>query len=312
MARKRNSNDSIALMTPLDAPLDPTPQAEPEPLPSVESFQQPKHELVYLPVLKLVPNPWNPQTMDSESFNRLVDEIGQVGFIAPMQVVPLDDGTYRIIGGEHRWKAAQVAGLKEVPCLLLSQEQWKDADLQKFVTVRLNILQGRLDPTKFIDLYKEMTDKYGEESLQQLLGFTDKNAFQSLLKDVKKGMHKALPKALQKEFDDAAKQVQTVEDLSKIIQTMFTRYGDTVNQSFMVFSHGAKQHIYIAMTSGMKKAMDKVIEYCRNSGEDINDFMEPITKAFMQTAEVRLKRMADTTEQAAELEAFAEDSDPED
>jgi ParB/RepB/Spo0J family partition protein len=257
-----------------------------------------EHEGVqeFIRVDLLDPNTWNAQVMDAEEFNRLVDEINEVGFTVPIQVVPLDNGRFRIIGGEHRWKAAKVVGMSTIPAYILTAKKWQDTDLQKFSSVRVNVIHGKLDPEKFIALYNEMVDKYGADNIQRLMGFVDESAFQKLVTGVKKGMRKSLPKELQGEFDAAAKQVKTVEDLSKVIQAMFTRYGDTVNQSFMVFSHGNKQHLYIAMNPQMKKAMDRVMEYCRKSGEDINDFMEPLTKAYMQTADSRIKRMTESEE----------------
>lgn len=248
-----------------------------------------KHEQRYLSVDSLVPNAWNPQEQDDATFNRLVDEVNEVGFIDPIEVVPLDDGTFRIVGGEHRWRAAVASGKDEVPCIILSGAKWKDEDLQKFVTVRLNVIRGKLDPEKFLKLYQEMVDKYGADALQNMLGFTDVKAFQRVLGDVKKGMKKSLPKEMQDEFDKAAKEARTVEDLNKIIQALFTKYGDTVAQSFMIFTHGKREHLYVAMDRKMKKAMDKVIEHCKKSGEDINEFMEPLTQVFMQAATRKLK-----------------------
>lgn len=266
------------------------------------TLQEHEGTLEFIHVSAMEPNPWNAQAMDAEEFNRLVDEITETGFIAPVQVIPLDNGRYRILGGEHRWKAAKVVGMTTVPAMVLTGAKWKDEDLQKFSSVRLNVIQGKLDSEKFLKLYNEMADKYGAESLQRLMGFVDEKAFSKLVSGVSKGMKKTLPKELQGEFDAAAKQVKTVEDLSKVIQAMFTRYGDTVNQSFMVFSHGNKHHLYIAMNASMKKAMDKVVEYCRKSGEDINDFMEPLTKAYMQTADVRLKRLEETAAEDDDLD----------
>lgn len=283
-----------------------TPAPEPRaPLPVQD--QAPKLDQKYLPVDKIVPNPWNPQGMSAEEFNRLVDEISTVGFIAPIQVVPLDDGTYQILGGEHRWKAAKVAGLEEIPCAILTDSKWKEDDLKKFTTTRLNLIQGKLDPTKFIPLYNEMVEKYGTDAMASLFGFSHEAGLQEIISGVKKGMKRSLPKEMQGEFDKAAKEVKTIEDLSKIIQNIFNKYGSTVSQNFMVFSFGSKQHIYVSMNKQMKSAMDKVLEFCRKSGEDINDFMEPITKAYMQTAEHRLSRMADTVEATEEPEASEED-----
>jgi len=250
--------------------------------------EQSEHLLSYLSVDDLVPNDWNPQHQDDTVFDRLVDEIEDVGFIDPIQVVAQPDNRYLIIGGEHRWQAAKAAGMEEVPCIVLEGDQWKEEDLQKFVTVRLNLIRGRLNPEKFLKLYNEMVARYGEESMQGLMGHCDTHGFKKLVDSVKKGMKDTLPKDLQDKFDEEAKEVKTVEDLSNIIQSLYNSYGDTVSQSFMVFTYGKQSHIYISMDKGMKKAMDKILSYCKTTGDDINEFMAPIVQTFMKEAESRL------------------------
>jgi hypothetical protein len=235
-----------------------------------------KVELKYIPIDLIVPNAWNPQGQDEATFQRLVDEIRDVGFLDPLEVVPIDDGTYRIIGGEHRWQAAKIVGLEELPCSVLVEAKWQDEDLQKFVTVRLNVLKGKLDPEKFAKLYQEMASKYGADALQTLMGYSDTKGFQKIVGDMKRGLKKSLPKDLQDEFDEKAKEAKTVEDLSNIIQHLFAKHGDTVNLSFMVFSFGKQEHIYVQMNRNTKKALEKVLAYCKHANEDINDFMAPI------------------------------------
>ena len=243
-----------------------------------------KLDLKYLPIDLIHPNAWNPQTQDELTFQRLVDEIRDVGFVDPLEVVELSDGTYRIIGGEHRWQAAKQAGLDEVPCAIIIDEKFKDEDLQKFATVRLNVLKGKLDPEKFAKLYSEMAEKYGADSLQQLMGYVDTKGFQKLVGDVKRGMKKSLPKELQDEFDEKAKEAKTVEDLSNIIQHLFAKHGDTVGKSYMVFTYGKAEHVYVQMNAKMKKALDKALAYCRHTNEDINDFLGPILETAAKAA----------------------------
>lgn len=237
-----------------------------------------KVDLKHLPIDLIVPNAWNPQKQDELTFQRLCDEIRDVGFVDPLEVVPMDDGTYRILGGEHRWQAAKLVGLDEVPCVVLVDKKWQDEDLQKFTTIRLNVLKGKMDPEKFAKLYGEMADKYGAESLQQLMGYVDTKGFQKLVGDVKRGMKKSLPKELQDEFDEKAKEAKTVEDLSNIIQHLFAKHGDTVNLSFMIFSYGKQEHIYLQMDRETKKAVDKIIAYCKQTEQDINDVIGPVLK----------------------------------
>ncbi len=240
--------------------------------------QHKKVDLRYISVDKIHPNDWNPQNQDELTFQRLCDEIRDVGFVDPLEVVPIEGGDYRILGGEHRWQAAKVVGLEELPCAVLVDEKWQDEDLQKFTTVRLNVLKGKMDPEKFAKLYQEMAGKYGAESLQNLMGYVDTKGFQKLVGDVKRGMKKSLPKDMQEEFDERAKEAKTVEDLSNIIQHMFARYGDTVSASYMVFTYGKSEHVYVQMNQRMKKALDKVLSYCRESGDDINDVFAPIVE----------------------------------
>lgn len=243
-----------------------------------------KHDLKYLPVDDLVPNAWNPQDQNEATFMRLCDEISEVGFIDPCEVVAMEDGTFRIIGGEHRWQAAKKVGLDEIPCVILQGKKWKDEDLQKFVTIRLNTIRGKVDPEKFMALYEEMAGKYGAEPLQQLMGYADTKAFEKLVHGVKKGLKKSLPPEMVEEFEKAAKDAKTAEDLEKIVQMLFAKYGDTVNLSFMIFTYGKQEHFYVQMNQKMRKAMNKVADYCKMTSTDINVFLEPIFKECLKKA----------------------------
>lgn len=246
-----------------------------------------EYELKTVPVTELEANSWNPQKQDAATFTRLREEIRKVGCIAPIEVVPLDNGKYRILGGEHRWKACMAEGITEVPVISLTSAKWKDEDAQKFVTVRLNTIHGKIDPEKFAKLYNEMADKYGADALQGLMGFVDAKGFQNLLGAVSKGLA-GLNKDAKKKFDESAKEAKTVEELTSILQELFTQHGDTLAQNFMVFTHGKQQHLYVAMDADMKRAMEKVTEYCKLTKEDINAVMAPVTKACMKECEARL------------------------
>jgi len=217
-----------------------------------------------------------------------MQEMQEQGCTVPLQVVPLPDGKYRIIGGEHRWKAAMEAEIDQVPCAVLTEERWQDEDFQKFVTVRLNVIHGDLDPARFLNLYNEMVERYGKESIQQLMGFVDTRQFQKLVGDVKKGVKKSLPKDMQEDFEKAADEAETVEDLESVIQSLYNKYGETMTQSFMVFTFGRQEHIFVTMDRPMKKAMDRVLLLCQETGENINDVMAPIVKKCAQEAALRL------------------------
>ena len=263
-----------------------------------------KHTLEYLPIDKIVPNAWNANEQDERSFDMLVDEVSETGFIDSLTVVPIEDGLYRIIGGEHRWRAAKASGEEEVPCLVLQGERWQDKDLQKFVTVRMNMIKGKLNPEKFAHLYREMAEKYGKEQLQKLFGFVDKRAFAKMTKGVVSAAKNSLPKELHSTLEEKSKDAKTAEDLGKIVQEMYAQYGDTMAKSFMVMTHGKQEHIYVSMNTPMRKAMDKVMLYCDTADVDINDFMEPVLK------ECLTKAMAELDKETTSPEETSGEGDP--
>ncbi|MBU6505160.1 MAG: ParB/RepB/Spo0J family partition protein [Betaproteobacteria bacterium] len=72
-----------------------------------------------LPVHQLQPGKYQPRSrMDPESLQELSESIRSQGLLQPVLVRPLQDGRYEIIAGERRWRAAQLAGLAEIPVLV--------------------------------------------------------------------------------------------------------------------------------------------------------------------------------------------------
>jgi hypothetical protein len=224
-------------------------------------------------------NAWNPNVMAQGEFDRLVEEIQTVGFIDPIQVVPLggpETGKYRIIGGEHRAAAARELKLPKVPAMVLDGPRWQDEDLQQLVTVRLNVLHGKLNPEKMAVLYNRMATKYGEEALQKLFAFTDQHGWEKMLSQIKHGLVKAgIPKEKRKEFDEKAKEARTLHDLERILNELWSSYGDTMKLSFMIFTFGKREHIYIQADKKTRDAMRRVASYCKARSKDINTVLGP-------------------------------------
>lgn len=225
-------------------------------------------------------NAWNPNMMDQDDFNRLVREIEDVGFIDPVQVVPVEEGRYRIIGGEHRVAAAVELRLPTIPAIVLDGPRWQDEDLQKLVTVRLNMLKGKMNPEKMAVLYRQMAEKYGEDALQNLFAFTDQQAWDKLVSGIKQGLSKAaLPKEKQREFAEKAKEAKTLKDLERILNELWSSYGDTVQLSFMIFTYGKREHFYVAMDRKTREAVKRVAAHCKGHAKDINTVLGPAIQA---------------------------------
>ena len=92
-------------------------------------------EVVNLPISRVKPNTFNPNTQSEEVFNALVENIQEIGMVEPILVVPdpQSGGDYVVISGEHRLEACRVLGYETVPAII---RQEFDEDMQKFQTVR--------------------------------------------------------------------------------------------------------------------------------------------------------------------------------
>jgi len=81
-------------------------------------------ELRELPVSLIKPNPSQPRTnFDSEALAALAASIEASGVVQPLLVRPLPDGSYELVAGERRWRAAQQAGIEKVPAVVRDQEE---------------------------------------------------------------------------------------------------------------------------------------------------------------------------------------------
>jgi len=100
----------------LDALLTP---AKPAAAPTETVVESQQSELQKLPVEWLKPGKYQPRKdMSQDALEELASSIRAQGVIQPIVVRPIADQQYEIIAGERRWRASQLAGLAEVPCIL--------------------------------------------------------------------------------------------------------------------------------------------------------------------------------------------------
>ena len=91
-------------------------------LPEVESGGA--GDLRELPVELIKPNPNQPRTnFDPDALAALAASIEASGVVQPLLVRPLADGSYELVAGERRWRAAQQAGVERVPAVVRDQEE---------------------------------------------------------------------------------------------------------------------------------------------------------------------------------------------
>ena len=131
---------------------------------------------------------------DKESLQQLADSISEHGVIQPLIVRSMPDGSYQIVAGERRWRAAKMAGLSEIPVVIrddLTEEQAMQ------IAMIENLQRENLNPIEEALGYKELLDKYSitQDKLAKALGkarssitnslglLTMPNAVQEMLKN---------------------------------------------------------------------------------------------------------------------------------
>lgn len=208
----------------------------------------------------LVPNDLNPNQMNDAEFNMLYDNIERMGVTDPILVRthPTQDGKYRIVGGYHRWEVAKLHGLDTVPVTIIDDPEF-DEDMEKFQLVRHNIIHGSMSPQRFMKLFESLSKKYSDDVASEMFGFTDEEEFRKLVQLTAKG----LPKEMQQQFKDAASEIKTIDDLTQVLNRLFTAYGDTVPYNYMIFDYGKQDHIWLRMKSSQRKDFEGLANVCK-------------------------------------------------
>ena len=122
-----------------------------------------------LPISRVEPREAQPRTsFDESSLRELADSISEYGLIQPITVRRLDGGYYQIIAGERRWRAARMAGLKEVPVRIIEA----DDRLATELALVENLQREDLNPIEEALGYKTLLDVYGltQEKAAQRVG----------------------------------------------------------------------------------------------------------------------------------------------
>jgi ParB family chromosome partitioning protein len=86
---------------------------------SVSAAGTAQEELREVPLESISPNPRQPRRhFEQEALNALAGSLGERGVLQPVLVRPNPQGTYELIAGERRWRAARIAGMKTIPALV--------------------------------------------------------------------------------------------------------------------------------------------------------------------------------------------------
>lgn len=119
--------------------------------------EEKRHHLQTLPIEFLQRGKYQPRKdIDPEKLQELADSIKAQGVVQPIVVRGLSEDRYEIVAGERRWRAAQLAGLQEVPVVI------KDIDDRAAMAIALieNIQREDLNPLEESEALKRLHDEF--------------------------------------------------------------------------------------------------------------------------------------------------------
>ena len=122
-------------------------------------------------ISSIVPNKNQPRKLfQKEALEELKNSIKERGIIQPLIVRKSDnqDDKFELIAGERRWQAAQMAGLHEVPVVIISADNLKSLEL----AIIENVQRKDLNPVEEAESFKNLIDKfnYDQDKVAKFIG----------------------------------------------------------------------------------------------------------------------------------------------
>jgi ParB family transcriptional regulator, chromosome partitioning protein len=127
-----------------------------------------KDGINYIDINEIKPNRNQPRKLfDADRLQELADSIQEHGVIQPLIVRSVDNG-FELVAGERRWRAARLAGLKSVPCLLRELSEEENA----LIAIIENMQREDLNPIEEADGLNRMIDAFGltQEQVSKSVG----------------------------------------------------------------------------------------------------------------------------------------------
>ena len=134
-----------------------------------ESIAEKENQISLLKISLVDPKSDQPRKyFDKEALEELAESISENGLLQPILVREYGEGRYQIIAGERRFRASKIAGLTEIPAIILDRS---DKDVAQIALIE-NIQREDLNPIEEALAYKSLSIEYGmtQEELSQRVG----------------------------------------------------------------------------------------------------------------------------------------------
>lgn len=174
MSNEPDRNPRKALGRGLSALLPQKPPAVPQGVSEAarsEPHSGTEETFLFIPLSEITPNEEQPRDgFDQQKLEELAQSIVANGVIQPITVARIGEGKYRIIAGERRWRAARLAGLKEIPALVRGTDQSDGLELALIE----NIQREDLNPVEIAMAFQRLVTEY-KFSHEQIAASTGKD-----------------------------------------------------------------------------------------------------------------------------------------
>ncbi len=251
-------------------------------------------EITWIDIEDCADNWWNPNRETADTFNRLHESIQDLGFVQNIQVVAINEELvaafqeeedkqkvrelmaqgkkWLILHGSHRVESALLAGkenLSQVPAVVMQANEVYKLMAMSF---RLNHIHGRWDLDAVARLYERLvkaSPEFSEQAIRDMLGVTSKKELDALINRTKK----ELPPEMRDALEAARQEIKTIDDLSRVLNELFSRFGEDLVHGFMTFTFGGKLHTMVRLTKEANLFLARVKQFCREHNVDINDVL---------------------------------------
>lgn len=223
-------------------------------MPSGDALKQQVREgatsVVKISISKIEPNPKNPRKdFDKKALEELAASIQLHDIIQPLTVSRIVDGKYRLIAGERRFKAAKIAGLKEVPVYV---RQADDAELLELALLE-NLQREDLNAIEIGLSYQRMMDElsYTQEKVAERMG-KERSTITNYIRLLK------LPPDVQLAVRNAALSMGHARAISGL---------ETVDGQLVAFKEVKDKHLSVRQTEDLVRRMNTAKNPAKKSTE---------------------------------------------
>lgn len=125
--------------------------------------------VTYVETSLISPKPGQPRKyFDMEALSDLASSIAAHGILQPILVRDLKNGNYEIIAGERRWRASKLAGLSEVPVIIMDADEIASAQ----IALVENVQREDLNPYEEAQAYRSLIEDFGvsQEDVSKMVG----------------------------------------------------------------------------------------------------------------------------------------------